>query len=69
MNDMMQMRNPLQLMALGVVLLFGGFLVIFLMVLKLIEPSFALSFLSYAASFLGMLLGLVGVVQHVGSGG
>jgi hypothetical protein len=63
----MSIRNPLALMALGSALMIAGFLVIFLMVLRVLQPGFTLSFLAYGASFLGLLLGIVGVVEHAGS--
>jgi hypothetical protein len=56
--------TPAGLIALGFTLLLFGFCAIFAMVIQLIAPSFALSFLGYAASFAGLLLGLVGVAQH-----
>lgn len=54
----------MRLIAFGFALLLLGFLVIFLMVLRLIQPSFPWSFLAYAISFTGLLLGLVGAIQH-----
>jgi hypothetical protein len=50
------------LVSLG--LLTGGMALAFLMVIHLLEPSFALSFLSYAASLGGLVLGVSATVQH-----
>jgi hypothetical protein len=48
-------------MVIAFVLLLVGALLPFLMVLRILQPSFALSFLSYAASLVGLVLGLIGV--------
>ncbi len=34
------------------------------MVLRIVEPSLALSFLTYVASFTGLLLGLIGAAWY-----
>jgi hypothetical protein len=36
----------------------------FLMVIRLLEPSFALSFFSYGASLVGLVMGLIGIAQY-----
>jgi len=41
-----------------------GFLSLFFMVIRLIAPSFLLSFLAYAACSIGLILGLVGIIQR-----
>lgn len=56
--------HPVALMLLGLLLMIGSFLAIFAMVLRLIDPGFLLSFLAYALSFLGLLLGLVGILNY-----
>jgi len=48
------------MIAVGFVLVLVGVLLPLLMVLRLIPAGFALSFLSYAASSAGLLLGIVG---------
>lgn len=53
--------SPVRLMVIAFVLLLVGALLPFLMVLRILQPSFALSFLSYAASLVGLVLGLIGV--------
>lgn len=55
---------PLGLMALGFVMLLVSFLVIFGMVLKLIEAGFLVSFAAYGLSFLGLLVGLAGILGY-----
>ena len=60
-------RASMRFIAIGLPLVLTGFALSFLMVLRVLEPSFALSFLAYAASLLGLLLGLMAVMQHRGS--
>lgn len=59
----MKQMAPIKLIALGVILLIIGFLLPFLMVIRVLEPSFFLSFLSYASSLVGLILGLLGAIQ------
>lgn len=58
------MDNPVRLMVIGFVGLVVGVVLPFLMVLRLIEPTFLLSFISYAASVGGMFLGLFGAFTY-----
>lgn len=60
----MRQMNPRTMIALGFVLVVLGFAFSFLMVLRVIQPSFPLSFLAYAASFVGLFLGLIGVALY-----
>ena len=60
----MNPMSPRTMIILGFVLVILGFLFSFLMVIRIIEPSFALSFLAYAASFSGLFLGLIGVASY-----
>lgn len=60
--------SPLKLIIIGFALLLLGFLATFAMVIQLVEPGFALSFLAYASSFVGLMLGLVGVARYSGKG-
>lgn len=52
------------LLSLG--LLLAGVVLSFLMVIHLLEPSFFLSILAYAASLSGLALGIAAVIQHGG---
>ncbi len=54
--------SPVQLILIGLVLLLVGFLLPFVMVLRLVEPTLLLGFVSYLASFMGLVIGLYGVV-------
>lgn len=56
--------HPKKIIAIGFVLVLFGFLAPFLMVIKVIEASYALSFLSYGASVSGLLLGLIGAAWY-----
>jgi len=53
----------MKLIGLGLGLLLIGFILPLLMVIRLLRPSFALSFLAHASSFIGLVLGLVGLIQ------
>jgi hypothetical protein len=56
--------HPKKIIAIGFVLVLFGFLAPFLMVIKVIETSYALSFLSHAASVSGLLLGIIGAAMY-----
>jgi hypothetical protein len=60
----MRRFTPLQLIVIAGVLLVLGAVLPFLMVIRLIEPSFALSFFSYGASLVGLVMGLIGIAQY-----
>ncbi len=60
----MRRFTPLQLIVIAGVLLVLGAVLPFLMVIRLIEPSFALSFFSYGASLVGLVIGLIGIAQY-----
>jgi hypothetical protein len=53
--------RPKRIILLGFFLVLGGAILPFLMVLRVLEPTFFLSFLSYGASVAGLALGLVGI--------
>ena len=57
------LMQPKTIILLGFVLVFLGFLLPLLMVIRVLEPSFLLSFISYAASVSGLILGFVGSVM------
>jgi hypothetical protein len=60
--------SPLQMMLIGFVMLVIGFALPFLMVLHLLESTLFLGFVSYLTSFLGLIIGLIGVVMQGRSG-
>ena len=57
--------HPRTILILGFVLVLFGFAAPLLMMLKVIQPSFWLSFLSFGASVAGLFLGLVGTAFYV----
>ena len=58
------MQKPVRLMAIGLVGLVIGFVLPFLMVLRIIDASFFLSFFAYGASISGLFVGLIGVATY-----
>jgi hypothetical protein len=59
--------RPIRLILIGFVLVLFGFGGPLLMVLGLVETSFAFSFLSHAASVGGLFLGLIGTAMYAGA--
>ena len=57
---MMSRFKPNKMILTGFVLVVLGWVLPFLMMLRVLEPSFFLSFLSYGASITGLLLGIIG---------
>jgi hypothetical protein len=56
--------SSLQLILIGFVLLVIGFLLPFLMVLRLLEPTLPLNFIAYFASLFGLIIGVIGIVTY-----
>jgi membrane associated rhomboid family serine protease len=61
MSDM----DPRALIAIGFVLVLLGFVGPLLMVLRIIQPNLALSFISHGASVAGLFLGMLGGALYV----
>ena len=59
------METPLKLIIAGLVLLLIGAILPFVMVIRLVTPTLVLSFISYACSTAGLVLGFIGIAQHV----
>jgi hypothetical protein len=59
--------KPRALIAIGLLLVLFGFVAPFLMVVRIVEPSLALSFASHAASVSGLFLGIIGSAIYVRS--
>jgi len=57
--------NPKLLIGIGVPLLVIGFVLPLLMVLQIIPSTFFLNFFAYGASFLGLMLGMIGAMSIV----
>jgi hypothetical protein len=56
----MRCLHPRTTILLGLALVLSAFVAAFLMVLRLVKPSFVLSFLAYGVSVTGLFLGLIG---------
>jgi nitrate reductase gamma subunit len=54
-------EHPRRLIAFSIFLMVFGFVMPFLMTLKLVESTLFLNFFSFGASVLGLMLGLVGI--------
>jgi uncharacterized membrane protein len=61
----MKLSQATKIILIGFVLVVLGFVLPFLMVLRVIQPNFLLSFFSYAASVVGMFLGFIGAASYV----
>jgi hypothetical protein len=59
------MSHPVRLMVIGFLLSLIGWLFPLLMVIRVIEPTFSLNFLSYAASVSGLFLGIIGAASYI----
>ncbi len=57
--------NPLALIVIGFFLVLAGMVIPWLMVLNYIESTYFLNFFAFAASFLGLMLGLIGAAYYV----
>jgi hypothetical protein len=49
---------------IGAILVFLGFFLPLLMVLKVLESTFFLNFLAFISSLVGLFLGLIGAAQY-----
>ena len=54
----------MKLILLGIGLLMGGMALPFLMVVQILTPSFALNFLAYGVSLVGLGLGISVAIHH-----
>lgn len=58
------MSSPLKLIYIGAVALVIGWLLALFTVMRIVEPTFAVLFISYGLSAGGLIIGLVGVYGH-----
>jgi hypothetical protein len=61
----MRTLRPIEFIGIGFILVTTGCTVPFLMVLQVLEASFLLSFIAYAASVGGLMLGVIGAANYV----
>ncbi len=59
------MTNPRILLGVGFLLLVTGVVLPLLMVMQIIPSTFFLNFFAFGASFLGLMLGIVGSVYYM----
>lgn len=57
--------GPRGMIVLGSGLVVAGFIIPFLMVIGVMEPTFLVAFLSYAASLGGVIVGMFGAAFYV----
>ena len=57
------MEHPKRLIVVGFFLVLFGFIAPFLIVLGVLESTFALNFISYAASVAGLFMGMIGAAM------
>ncbi len=55
---------PIRFIIIGGILVLFGFLASFVNVLRVVEATFWLSFLSYGGSVVGLLLAIIGGVEY-----
>ncbi len=60
----MRRMNPYLMIAIGFMLVGAGFLLPFLMVLRVVEPALVLSFAAHFSSLTGLLLTVYGLFQR-----
>lgn len=61
--SLMMSRDPRILLPVAFVLLMVGFILPVLMVMQMLPSTFFLNFFAYTASFLGLMLGIIGAVM------
>ena len=64
----MNLEHPERLLAIAILLLLFGFVMPFLMALRIVESTFFLNFLAFGASVLGLFLGVAGISVYRGKG-
>jgi len=61
----MKLFSPLGMIIMGLIGMVIGIVVPLFMLLKMIPTGFILSFFSYGASFLGLMLAIIGLSMYV----
>jgi hypothetical protein len=59
----MKEMNPNLLLGIGLLLMLIGFGLPTLMIMRYLESTFLLNFIAYSASFIGLVMGMLGVVM------
>lgn len=63
--DRIRDMDPRKMIAIGFVMVLIGWLLPLMMVVKVIEAGFFLSFFSYTISLLGLFFGIIGAASYV----
>lgn len=58
------LEHPVRLLLIATLLLLFGCTMPFLMVIRVVESTFLMNFLSYGASVAGLFLGIIGVAMQ-----
>lgn len=56
--------SPMQFLVSGFLMVLYGMVMPFLMVMHIVEATFFLSITSYAATFTGLLFGIIGIATY-----
>jgi hypothetical protein len=62
---MLSRWNPIYILIIGGVLVLAGMILPLLMVMQIIRSTYALNFISYIASFIGLMAGIIGSALYV----
>ena len=62
----LMLLSPTQMLVVGSALVFLGFILPWLMLLRIVEATLFLSFVAYIAMVAGMVLGTVGAILKAG---
>ncbi|NMC14290.1 MAG: hypothetical protein GYA34_15580 [Chloroflexi bacterium] len=62
----MIVSHPRMMIIIGFCLLLIGWFIPLLMVMQMLESTFALNFISYGASVSGLTIGIIGIALYVG---
>ena len=63
---MLNLDHPERLMTIAVCMMLFGCIVPFLMVMRMVESTLFMNFLSFAVSTLGLFLGIIGIATYRG---
>jgi F0F1-type ATP synthase membrane subunit c/vacuolar-type H+-ATPase subunit K len=62
--QMKKFSGPFTLIGIGFALVMIGFIIPLLMVMQVLQSTFFLNFLGYAASISGLMLGIIGTAMY-----
>lgn len=64
-TEVFGLMRSTKMMWTGGLMAFGGWLLLFLIVLGHVPRTYFLNFFGYGVSFVGLLVGLVGILDHI----